>query len=349
MGTIAESIFRTLQGLRELDPQTLNNLIAAVSLLVTVIFGILSAVAVFHQFSQAVRVWRSRRILEREFGGDFYSSETIERSTRYYVRPDCSSIDPSEEADLRSLVLSREDLFSVVDRFLEHESPYRHLLLLADSGMGKSSFVLNYYASNRLRWRGQRRLRFVVVPLGHPNADSYIAAIQEKREVVLLLDAFDEDPSAIADYRARIEQLTELSIPFRRIIITCRTQFFPRAVEIPTRAGFVYEPRELGQSGEYEFRKLYLMPFTDVQVSSYLRRRFRWRLLLRRRARALVNGFPTFLYDRCYSPTSPISSMPILFRQIPMNFTKFSFHSGLTARKVGSMQKLWMNFPNASR
>jgi len=182
LDTIVESIFATLQGLRELDPQTLSNLIAAASLLATLVFGALSAVALFHQLLQGIRVWRSRRILEREFGSDFYLPETIERSTRHYVRPDCSSIDPSDEADLRSLVLSREDLFSVVDRFLEHESAHRHLLLLADSGMGKSSFVLNYYASNRLRWSRQRQLRLAVVPLGHPNANSYIAAIQAKRE-----------------------------------------------------------------------------------------------------------------------------------------------------------------------
>ena len=305
MDTIVESIFTTLQGLRELDPQTLSNLIAAASLLATLVFGVLSAVALFHQLLQGIRVWRSRRILEREFGSDFYLPETIERSTRYYVRPDCSSIDPSDEADLRSLVLSREDLFSVVDRFLEHESAHRHLLLLADSGMGKSSFVLNYYASNRLRWRRQRLLRLAVVPLGHPNANSYIAAIQAKRETVLLLDAFDEDPSAITDYRARLEELTALSMAFRRTILTCRTQFFPRAVEIPTRAGFVYEPRELGQSGEYEFRKLYLMPFTNAQVTAYLRRRFRWRLFLRRRARALVNKVPD------------LSVRPMLLAHIP--------------------------------
>lgn len=304
MEPLLESFLKTLDGLRALDPQTLSNVLAGASLLATVIFGVLGTLGLYHQFHQAFRVWRSRRVLEREFGADLYLPETIERCTRYYIRPDCSSVDPADEADLRSLVTSREDLFSVVDRFLEHESTHRHLLLLADSGMGKSSFVLNYYAAKRLRSR-RKRQRFAVVPLGHPDAAGYIDRIEPKRETILLLDAFDEDPAAITDYRARLEALMKLCAPFRRVLLTCRTQFFPRAVEIPMRAGFVYDPREAGQSGEYEFRKLYLMPFTDSQVTAYLRRRFRWRILLRRRARRLVNK------------VSDLSVRPMLLAHLP--------------------------------
>jgi len=136
-----EYISNIIGGLRTLDPQTLNNVLAAASLLVALLFGIVATVGVCHQLHQAIRAWRVRRLLEREFGADLYLAESIQRSTRYYIQPDCSSVDPADEADLRGLVTSREDLFSVVDRFLTRESSHRHLILLADSGMGKSSFV----------------------------------------------------------------------------------------------------------------------------------------------------------------------------------------------------------------
>lgn len=170
--------------------------------------------------------------------------------------------------------------------------------------MGKSSFVLNYYAANRARWRRKRR-RLAIVPLGHPDALDYIMKIDAKRETVLMLDAFDEDAAAIVDYRKRIEDLVRFCAPFQRLLITCRTQFFPRAVEIPHRAGFVYEPRGVGNSGEYEFRKLYLMPFADSQITEYLRLRFRWRLFARHRARVLVKRVPD------------LSARPMLLAHLP--------------------------------
>src|SRR5438105_9822045 len=104
---------------------------------------------------------RERSCIERSFGADYYPSEVIDNALRYYVRPYCTSVDPSQEAEIRQVVSTREDLFAVVDRFLDKQSPHRHIFLLADSGMGKTSFVINYYAHNM---RKRRRRRLAVVP-----------------------------------------------------------------------------------------------------------------------------------------------------------------------------------------
>ncbi len=89
---------------------------------------------------------RTQRVLEKSFGSELYTPEVIANSTRYYVPPNCSSVDPGQEAEIRQVKVTKQKLFEMVDEHLAEESANRHLLLLADSGMGKSSFVLNYYA-----------------------------------------------------------------------------------------------------------------------------------------------------------------------------------------------------------
>ncbi|MBC6950144.1 DUF1566 domain-containing protein [candidate division KSB1 bacterium] len=253
--------------------------------------GALAAVAAaWFAYLPILQQRRTQRLLEKSFGSDLYSPETIERSTRYYIPPNCSSVDPAQEAEIRQVVATKEKLFDVINEHLAKESPNRHLLLLADSGMGKSSFVLNYYARNQ---RLRQRQRLAVVPLGIPDADEYIAKIDNKRDTVIFLDAFDEDTKAIKDHHARLLELMHACRQFKRVLITCRTQFFPRDEEIPRETGIArVGPRKAGEGATYEFWKLYLSPLSDEQVQAYLRKRYRWSRRKRRQANELVKKIP---------------------------------------------------------
>ncbi len=181
-------------------------------------------VAIVSLSASIARLWinwrrhRTQRILYKDPTLAFYTSEDIEDTTRYYVPPHCSIVDPIQEDELRDIVVERESLFGVVDKFLALDSPHRHLLLLADSGMGKSSFVLNYYSRNQCRSKHKRH-HLVVVPLNDPLADDRIAQIADQHDVVLFLDAFDEDVQAIADHRERLAELMEICRPFKRVLI----------------------------------------------------------------------------------------------------------------------------------
>jgi len=232
---------------------------------------------------------RTQKLLEKSFGSELY---TIANSTRYYIPPNCSSVDPAQEAEIRQVKVTKQKLFEMIDEHLAEDSANRHLLLLADSGMGKSSFVLNYYARNQ-RLPKRKRRRLAVVPLGIPDADEYIAKIEQQRDTVIFLDAFDEDTKAIKNHRGRLLELMHACRHFKRVLITCRTQFFASDIEIPRETGIArVGPRKAGEGGTYEFWKLYLSPLSDAQVDAYLNKRYRWSRGKRKQAAALVKKIP---------------------------------------------------------
>ncbi|MDZ7289392.1 MAG: hypothetical protein ONB44_11195 [candidate division KSB1 bacterium] len=82
--------------------------------------------------------------LRQRLGATLYTPEDIERAMRYYIRPYCQSVDPAHALEIREVYASREDLFSAIDRLLNQVTEFKYLLLLADSGMGKTAFLLNY-------------------------------------------------------------------------------------------------------------------------------------------------------------------------------------------------------------
>ncbi|NUO80095.1 DUF1566 domain-containing protein [candidate division KSB1 bacterium] len=256
--------------------------------------GLIGLLTLF--FTKTLPWWRTRRdrrLLENNLDGSLYSKAVIERSTQHYVDPFCQVVDPAGAEEPRHLAFNPKDnLFKVVDEALAQSTAHRYLILLADSGMGKTSFLLNYFA--RYLRKGKRGFALQLVPLGIPDADARIATIAKKEKTVLLLDALDEDTLAIVDHAARLRDLVKLTRDFQKVLITCRTQFFPKEEEIPRETGIVkVGPRAAGETAQYLFHKLYLSPFTDEQVEAYLKKRYAfWQRRRRKLADAMVQKIP---------------------------------------------------------
>jgi hypothetical protein len=258
----------------------------------TSLAAVAAVAAVLWKLVPIVLRWRDRRAL-LELSAEAYSAEDARRYTRYYIQPDCQSVDPSGLEDFRRIVPTRVPLFAAMDRILRSPGTERFLIVLADSGMGKTAFLLNYYARHRRRWWWRRRgIELKLVPLNQPDAGDMIAAVPDadRMKTVLFLDALDEDQKAIRDHRQRLGELIEMSRKFRAVVITCRSQFFPKDEEIPTDTGVITALPRQG-SAEYSLQKLYLSPFTDEQVEAYLRRRYRWGRR-RKEARSVVRHIP---------------------------------------------------------
>jgi formylglycine-generating enzyme required for sulfatase activity len=222
----------------------------------------------------------------------FFEPETIENATKYYIEPFCSNMDPAQEEEPGNIFApNKGKLFSAVDDYLSKDSR-RYLLILADSGMGKTSFFLNYYARNLKRAKRKQR-QIAIIPLSIKDPDVFIEKIENKSETILFLDAFDEDTLAIVDHRERIRELMDKCNHFRQVVITCRTQFFPKDEEIPKETGIIkVGPRKAGEGSYYEFYKIYLSPLTDQQVRKYLKRYYPLQLKKRNRAFEIVKRIP---------------------------------------------------------
>lgn len=221
---------------------------------------------------------------------DFDSYE-LKAARRSYVLPDCSQVDPANEEQMHEFASVRESIFSAADRFVADDHK-RHLIVLADSGMGKTTFCLNYFG-----YFSSGSLAVALVSLARSDSVAKISKIPAKRSTVLLLDAFDEDNLAVRDGATRMAEILSACAEFKTVVLTCRSQFFENDAAIPRRTGISrIEPRSPSSAPDYELSRLYLMPFEQAQVDRYLKKKFPLLSLLgwrhRSRARALVERIP---------------------------------------------------------
>lgn len=254
---------------------------------------VLTAVLTLRKFViRKYRAYADRKNLQLRVGAELYTKAEILRATEFFVEPDCQSLDPSGAEDFRKTYALRQSAFQALDQLLCSSAEYRYSILLGDSGMGKTTLLLNYYARNYRR--KHRLLNIQLVPLGYKDADSLISKAQERSNSILFLDAFDEDTKAIENHRERLSQLLSLSEGFAHVLVSCRTQFFEKDLEIPRETGIVrFGATGPGESREYYFYKLYLSPFSDQQVETYLRKRFPfWQRQRRTAAREIARKMP---------------------------------------------------------
>ena len=90
----------------------------------------------------------------------------------------------------------------------------------------------------------------------------------------MLLDGFDEDFKAFVNYENRLEELVKNTWRFKYIFLTSRTQFFPSEAKEPFNTK-QYRFSLDGPTNHY-FKKVYLSPFDDKDVKSYLNKKFPW-------------------------------------------------------------------------
>lgn len=202
-----------------------------------------------------------------------------------YVEPYCQEINPADRFD-EDFFAAREPVFKKVNEFLKTKPKQqggKHLFILSDAGMGKTSFLVMLKLLHVTSF-WPKSYNCVLLKLGESTL-AEIEALSEKRNTVLLLDSLDEDPCAYENTIDRLSNILDKTTPFRRVIITCRTQFFPSS------KGQVIETPGRMRVGGFSCPTKYLSIFDDDQVSAYIAKAFPLRFIAnsvakKKRARA---------------------------------------------------------------
>jgi sulfatase modifying factor 1 len=152
-------------------------------------------------------------------------------------------------------------------------------IILGDSGMGKSTFITYLYLQFHSLLR-RRSYKMKLFKLTNNDCLDIVKQIpfEEARNTILLLDALDEDPHMIAKkgqsiekaFNKRVDVIIQNIRNFKKVIITCRTQYFPNQEERP----YEIKVKRNDEQGYYTLNKLYISPFTDKEATAYLRKKY---------------------------------------------------------------------------
>jgi len=216
---------------------------------------------------------RSRQLIIRLEADPYTPGEIKQRAaSKYtaYVHPDCQDSNPADPDP----VVGRRGIFKELDRLLGPPLLTHFALVLADTGMGKSTFLDRYYAHHWQSSRRVKRFKISLLPLNGLDVNQLLNRVDpvDRSKTVLLLDALDEDSAAIEDFKKRIGDIMKLAGKFRSVVVTCRTQFltnsaqFPEKLDIPAPAG----PMPLIVDPDWRVSTIYLSPFSEKQVYKYL-------------------------------------------------------------------------------
>ena len=228
-----------------------------------------------------IKSYSKRRKTIRSVLSDYgkeYSGHTAERlyiPARFQSSPPDMALDLSEPV---RTVASQNLMDFYLKQVLVKNNTVKHLyMILGGSGMGKSSFVVQlvkrYY--RKYLW-SNKPYELALVPCGSKNVVERVRQINDKRNVVLILDALDESSEAIEDFDGFIEKLETVMQDFFHVIITCRTQFFNSEDDI--RKSSILSAQTAGK-GFIRYEHQFIAPFTDQEIDSYLRKKyfFHWK------------------------------------------------------------------------
>ena len=217
------------------------------------------------------RSYRSLRKRHRDeldrIASDFTSPDLL---TRYFIEPECQQLNPADEDERDATSSVRSKVSVTLGRFFDGDIMIQdgrsQMFVFADAGMGKTSLLVCLHLSYLKRFM-PLGVRCQLLKLG-PSTLAEIAAIQSKRRTILLLDSLDEDRSSWGCLSRRIEDLLNATRSFRRVVITCRTQYFPEDEDqSPGRV----------KLGGYTCPAIFLSYWDNEQVTEYLVKRFRRR------------------------------------------------------------------------
>ena len=250
------------------------------------------------------RIRKTSRNLE-----PYYDEYSVKRATKYFISTNGQNISPTKEEEpaIGNKFITRNKLipFFINNVFQGKKESDKFYLILADSGMGKTTFLINLYIryNSVFNFKSKNDVKMKWLPFGDERIIQTLKNItqDEAKNTILLLDAFDEykglltpiTPDGLTDderFRKQLDEIFEITRDFRNVIISSRTQYFPAQEENPYELNI---PR-FGKNGFHKLSKLYLSPFDEKDIKKYLNKKFGifkvWNFKKKSRAKKITGG-----------------------------------------------------------
>ena len=202
---------------------------------------------------------------------------SVEELLKYYVEPNCQNINPANYDEDEPDAVVRTPVFQFLNTYLNREfikqgDGRNQLFILSDAGVGKTSLLLMVKLCNILpdiTWEfpieNTKKVELIKLDA---EALRKVRALENVNETILLLDALDEDPLSWQKPEKRLLKILQASSNFRRVIISCRTQFFPE------KGIRTFGTQDKISIGGYVCPMIFLSLFDERQVYEYLEKRF---------------------------------------------------------------------------
>lgn len=228
-------------------------------------------------------IWWVSKIKKRraavEVVRSHFTSEDLAEMIRKYVPSRYSEIKDLVEIDYDTESFKPQkgvyrNLVSGMVRRFTRPSRHKYYIILADSGIGKTTFMVNLFFALHSRilpfiFRPRPKTEFIHLG-GSLEPLEKIQQIPDKVNTIVLLDGLDEYNFKSSSPSAEIQNLLQHLQPFREIVITVRTQFFATTMaEIPE-----IKDISMGKSGRHSVCRFYLAPFTMMDVLRFLNNEF---------------------------------------------------------------------------
>ena len=243
----------------------------------------------------------------------YFSKKDVQQKLRLFIESKWQNNSPTREEEplFTHKFVSKSPLIPhfIKTAFNENKVSDKFYLVLADSGMGKTTFMINLYVRYNFFFNRHNKYKIKLIPFGYQG--NVIEKIKEikKEEIpntILLLDAFDEytkilpptESDKLTDderFRKVLDEVIETVQDFREVVITSRTQYFPGEEDQP------YELKipTFDSKGFHTLAKFYLSPFDDKEIRRYLNKKYGilrvWNRKKKQKALRIVSNSPKLM------------------------------------------------------